>query len=80
MKVLQQIVTSHEIVDTTTLAAKLMSLDRRLQNVPGDGNCLFRAVADQFQHHPTMPINLDHKDLRKAVVSYMRTHKEELMV
>ena len=32
-----------------------------MQSIPGDGNCLFSAVADQFMNHPTQPLDGDHK-------------------
>merc|ERR1712150_360959 len=43
-----------------------------LKEVEGDGNCLFRALADQLYGSPDR-----YKRLRQEVVQYMRTHRED---
>lgn len=77
---LQDIMMSNDYVDATTILVKLNSLQRRIENIEGDGNCLFRAVADQLCHHPTHPVNMTHQELRRHTVHYMRKHKKALMV
>ena len=68
------------MVDATTIAAKLMSLERRIQKVPSDGNCLFHSVADQISNHPTQPVPITAKHLRSSTVQYLREHKVTLQV
>jgi OTU domain-containing protein 3 len=41
-----------------------------IREMPGDGNCLFRALADQLEGHPR-----NHLDHRRAVVQYMRENR-----
>ena len=71
---------SNEVYDVEMLRVKLSSLNRRIQAIPGDGNCLFHSVADQLQNNPYDPVNLDHKQLRGMVVDYMRDNRCELEV
>lgn len=80
LSILQDILVSHETIDATTISAKLMSLDRRIENVQGDGNCLFRAVCDQLRNHPTMPVDITHTQLRQATVDYLRENQITLQV
>ena len=66
--------------DTSIVSLKLMSLNRRVQSVPGDGNCLFSSVADQLIKHPTQPFEGDHKLLRFMVVEYLKKNKAVMEV
>ena len=67
-------------IETSILAAKLASLNRRICDVCGDGNCLFYSVADQINNHPTHPVNINGKQLRAAVVRYLRKYKKDFQV
>ena len=62
------------------LRVKLCSLNRHIQAIARDGNCLFHSVADQLQNNPYDPIELDHKQLRGMVVDYMRDNRCDLEV
>ena len=68
------------MIDTSIVGTKLMSLNRRVQSIPGDGNCLFSAVVDQFMNHPTQPLDGDYKLLHFMVVQYLRNNKEQMDV
>ena len=71
---------SNEIYDVEMLRVKLCSLNRHIQAIAGDGNCLFHSVADQLQNNPYDPVELDHKQLRGMVVDYMRDNRCDLEV
>ncbi|KPP58657.1 OTU domain-containing protein 3-like [Scleropages formosus] len=51
---------------------QLQALGLRLREVPGDGNCLFRALGDQLEGH-----SRGHLRLRQETVQYMRTHRQD---
>ncbi|XP_076874526.1 OTU domain-containing protein 3 isoform X2 [Brachyhypopomus gauderio] len=51
---------------------QLKALSLKLREVPGDGNCLFRALADQMEGH-----SRDHLRLRQETVQYMTTHRQD---
>ncbi|XP_063173500.1 OTU domain-containing protein 3-like isoform X3 [Candoia aspera] len=48
------------------LAEQLRGLGLRLREVPGDGNCLFRALGDQLEGH-----SRNHLKHRQETVAYM---------
>ena len=60
--------------------AKVLSLHWKSHKVPGDGNCLFYAVADNLRYHPVNPMMVDHKMLRQTMCLYLKNHKQELEV
>ena len=66
--------------DLSIIAVKLASLNRRPESVKGDGNCLFRAVADQIANHPRRGHPITHQMLRFTVVNYLKNNKEEMHV
>ena len=68
------------LYDSNMIHAKTLSLNCQLESIPGDGNCLFRLVADQLLNHPFKPIDIDHITLRKACVNYMRMYQSDLEV
>ena len=43
-------------------------------NLRGDGNCWFRAVCDQLLLHDIAYLPRNHKELRKAVIAFIRRH------
>ncbi|XP_026870323.1 OTU domain-containing protein 3 [Electrophorus electricus] len=51
---------------------QLKALCLKLREVPGDGNCLFRALADQLEGH-----SREHLRLRQETVQYMMTHRQD---
>ncbi|GAA6107232.1 OTU domain-containing protein 3-like [Tachysurus ichikawai] len=51
---------------------QLKALGLKLREVPGDGNCLFRALADQLEGH-----SRNHLHLRHKTVQYMQSHRED---
>ena len=55
----------------TSLANQLSKLDLYLHDIPGDGNCLFRALGDQLEGHQK-----NHFKHRCDVVDYMVKHKD----
>ena len=66
--------------DLSMIAVKLASLNRQAEPVEGDGNCLFRAVADQIANHPHQGHPITHQMLRFTVVNYLKSHKDEMLV
>ncbi|XP_065594206.1 OTU domain-containing protein 3 [Cyrtonyx montezumae] len=54
------------------LAKQLRALGLKLREVPGDGNCLFRALGDQLEGH-----SRDHLRHRQETVEYMIKHRED---
>ena len=42
----------------------------------GDGNCWFRAVCDQLLLHDIAYLPRGHKELRKAVIAFIRNHPD----
>ncbi|XP_052340179.1 OTU domain-containing protein 3 [Oncorhynchus keta] len=51
---------------------QLHALGLKLREVPGDGNCLFRALGDQLEGH-----SRGHLRLRQETVQYMMSHQQD---
>ncbi|KAM3871851.1 OTU domain-containing protein 3 [Diretmus argenteus] len=51
---------------------QLQALGLKLREVPGDGNCLFRALGDQLEGH-----SRGHLRLRQETVQYMMSHRQD---
>ncbi|KAM9444612.1 OTU domain-containing protein 3 [Clarias gariepinus] len=51
---------------------QLKALGLKLREVPGDGNCLFRALADQLEGN-----SRGHLRLRQETVQYMMSHRQD---
>ncbi|KAJ8265042.1 hypothetical protein COCON_G00141410 [Conger conger] len=51
---------------------QLQALGLKLREVPGDGNCLFRALGDQLEGH-----SRGHLYLRQETVQYMQGHRQD---
>ena len=58
--------------DFKSLVAQLLPLGLALREVPGDGNCLFRAFSDQLYGEDAR-----HAEIRSDVVDYMRSNRED---
>ena len=58
--------------DFKSLVAQLLPLGLSLREVPGDGNCLFRAFSDQLHGEDAR-----HAEIRADVVDYMRRNRED---
>ncbi|XP_015279668.1 PREDICTED: OTU domain-containing protein 3 [Gekko japonicus] len=54
------------------LTGQLQALGLRLREVPGDGNCLFRALGDQLEGH-----SRNHLKHRQETVDYMIKQRED---
>ncbi|KAJ8360716.1 hypothetical protein SKAU_G00172410 [Synaphobranchus kaupii] len=55
-----------------SFANQLQALGLKLREVPGDGNCLFRALGDQLEGH-----SRGHLQLRQETVQYMQAHRQD---
>lgn len=55
-----------------SLKQQLVAMGLTLREIPGDGNCLFRALGDQLDGTTT-----NHHKHRHQVVDYMRQHRED---
>lgn len=58
--------------DVSALVAQLFPLGLALREVPGDGNCLFRALSDQLYGEDAR-----HAKIRTDVVDYIRSNRED---
>ncbi|KAI8985832.1 hypothetical protein BDB01DRAFT_786485 [Pilobolus umbonatus] len=58
--------------DTGSLENELRKLNLRTKDVAGDGNCLFRALSDQYHGKES-----NHKEIRQEICQYLREHEEE---
>lgn len=58
--------------DFLSLNNQLSCLGLSLKQIPGDGNCLFRALGDQLDGSAQ-----DHMEHRASVVQYMRQHRDD---
>ena len=58
--------------DFSSLNTQLGTLGLTLKQIPGDGNCLFRALGDQLFGDSN-----DHLIHRTQVVTYMRQHRDD---
>ncbi|RVE70110.1 hypothetical protein OJAV_G00061300 [Oryzias javanicus] len=61
-----------EGAEFVSFSNQLQALGLKLREVPGDGNCLFRALGDQLQGH-----SRDHLRLRQETVCYMTSHRQD---
>lgn len=55
-----------------SLKQQLVAMGLMLKEIPGDGNCLFRALGDQLDGCPNY-----HAKHRQDVVAYMREHRDD---
>ncbi|PVD36855.1 hypothetical protein C0Q70_03845 [Pomacea canaliculata] len=55
-----------------SFATQLKKLGLQLRDIPGDGNCLFRALGDQLEGH-----SRNHFRHRQEVVQYMMEHRKD---
>ncbi|WOG98364.1 hypothetical protein DCAR_0417705 [Daucus carota subsp. sativus] len=58
-------------LDHDTLSERLAAYDLAELQMEGDGNCQFRALADQLFHNPEY-----HKHVRKQVVKQLKHHRK----
>ena len=61
-----------ERIDLAKFKIRLAKKDLRIKEVNGDGNCFFRAVADQLYG-----FEFYHMRLRRDVCDHLRANKEE---
>lgn len=55
-----------------SFSTQLGKLGLQLRDIPGDGNCLFRAIGDQFEGHCR-----NHYRFRFEIANFMSEHREE---
>ncbi|EFJ16302.1 hypothetical protein SELMODRAFT_422010 [Selaginella moellendorffii] len=65
-------------VEEDVLAAELQPLGLSLKEIKPDGHCLYRAVEDQLQLHPSAP-QYSFQELRKIAAGYIREHPEDFV-
>lgn len=61
-----------EGAEFVSFSIQLQALGLKLREVPGDGNCLFRALGDQLEGH-----SRGHLQLRQETVQYMMSHRQD---
>ncbi|KAF7657283.1 hypothetical protein LDENG_00029100 [Lucifuga dentata] len=61
-----------EGAEFVSFSNQLQALGLKLREVPGDGNCLFRALGDQLEGH-----SRGHLQLRQETVQYMMSHRHD---
>jgi OTU domain-containing protein 6 len=73
-------------IEIEALGIQLNSLQLSVRDVPSDGHCLYRAIADQLRllSLPVSPsiteeygVILDFKNLRKIAANHLRSHREQ---
>ncbi|KAM9828094.1 OTU domain-containing protein 3 isoform X1 [Syngnathus typhle] len=55
-----------------SFSTQLQAMGLMLREIPGDGNCLFRALGDQLEGH-----SRSHLELRQETVDYMMSHRQD---
>jgi len=63
---------NNEEDDCIQLDNQLLELNLSLKLIPGDGNCLFRALGDQLDGNSE-----DHMKYRQEVVQFMKDHRDD---
>lgn len=63
---------SDDGAEFVSFSNQLQALGLKLREVPGDGNCLFRALGDQLEGH-----SRGHLRLRQETVQYMMSHRQD---
>lgn len=58
--------------DFASFSNQLEALGLKIKDIPGDGNCLFRALGDQIEGEHT-----SHARHRRETVRYMRDHRSD---
>ncbi|XP_020608262.1 OTU domain-containing protein 3-like isoform X2 [Orbicella faveolata] len=58
--------------DFASFSNQLEALGLKIKDIPGDGNCLFRALGDQIEGEHT-----SHARHRRETVKYMRDHRSD---
>ncbi|CAG7729705.1 unnamed protein product, partial [Allacma fusca] len=58
--------------DCDSLSKQLRKLGLGVKEMLGDGNCLFRALGDQYEGH-----SKNHIEYRLKVVDYIKSHRSE---
>lgn len=58
--------------DFVSFSNQLAALSLKIKDIPGDGNCLFRALGDQIEGDHT-----SHMRHRRETVKYMRDHRSD---
>ncbi|XP_030589717.1 OTU domain-containing protein 3 [Archocentrus centrarchus] len=61
-----------EGAEFVSFSNQLQALGLKLREVPGDGNCLFRALGDQLEGH-----SRGHLRLRQETIEYMTSHRQD---
>ncbi|XP_037629253.1 OTU domain-containing protein 3 [Sebastes umbrosus] len=61
-----------EGAEIVSFSNQLQALGLKLREVPGDGNCLFRALGDQLEGH-----SRGHLRLRQETVQFMMSHRQD---
>ncbi|XP_068603182.1 OTU domain-containing protein 3 [Brachionichthys hirsutus] len=61
-----------EGAEFVSFSNQLQALGLKLREVPGDGNCLFRALGDQLEGH-----SRGHLRLREETVQFMMSHRQD---
>lgn len=64
--------------ETAAINAKVAHLQRRVKEVIADGNCLFRAIAEQLAiTDPSMRTSTAHRVVRRKAADYLRDHEDD---
>ncbi|KAI7856370.1 hypothetical protein BDC45DRAFT_549285 [Circinella umbellata] len=61
-----------KLTDTGNLESQLSNLNLCTKDISGDGNCLFRALSDQFHGYDT-----EHKTIRHDICQFLKENQEE---
>lgn len=68
---------SNRQLELESINAIIVPLGLRIRDIPADGNCLYRSLADQLQQFGYK--SDDYVAIRKLIANYMRTHVDEFI-
>lgn len=70
---------SQRELEMAQLEQQLLPLGRRIAEIPADGHCLYRAVAQQLMQHGAEGVEEDYSACRRLAAAYMRSHPGDFL-
>ena len=70
---------SQRELEMAQLEQQLQPLGRQIAEIPADGHCLYRAVAQQLMQHGSEGVEEDYSGCRRLAAAYMRSHPGDFL-
>ena len=70
---------SQRELEMAQLEQQLLPLGRSIAEIPADGHCLYRAVAQQLMQHGSEGVEEDYSACRRLAAAYMRSHPGDFL-